>query len=174
MTIIICPECKKKVSDKADRCLNCGYPLKRADKTSLYDVIYVSQGTASNVQSKMALDKVLKDIDPNCDTIMPTYDILRNRKRNDIATCISITKAVQYKKIFEEVGAIVDIRKSSPESVKRHNEVHNPTCPKCGSTSITTSARGVNWFWGFLGASSTVNRCANCGHAWYPETGKSI
>lgn len=55
-----------------------------------------------------------------------------------------------------------------------HKPAPVPTCPKCGSTSITTSARGVDGFWGFLGASSTVNRCANCGYAWYPETGKSI
>lgn len=44
-----------------------------------------------------------------------------------------------------------------------------PICPKCGSTSITTGARGVDGFWGFLGASRTVNRCANCGHSWEPR-----
>jgi cytochrome c-type biogenesis protein CcmH/NrfF len=45
------------------------------------------------------------------------------------------------------------------------NQVH---CPKCKSTSITTGARGVNQFWGFIGASRTVNRCANCGYTWKP------
>lgn len=42
-------------------------------------------------------------------------------------------------------------------------------CPKCKSTSITTGARGANGFWGFIGASQTVNRCANCGHTWKPR-----
>lgn len=42
-------------------------------------------------------------------------------------------------------------------------------CPKCGSTSITTGARGVNNFWGLLGASKTVNRCGNCGYTWKPN-----
>lgn len=42
-------------------------------------------------------------------------------------------------------------------------------CPKCGSTSITTGARGVNSFWGLIGASQTVNRCANCGNTWKPR-----
>lgn len=55
----------------------------------------------------------------------------------------------------------------------RHKEVHHsintPKCPKCGSTAISTGARGVNNFWGFLGASQTVNRCANCGHTWKPR-----
>ena len=27
MALIKCPECKKEISDKADSCINCGYPL---------------------------------------------------------------------------------------------------------------------------------------------------
>lgn len=42
-------------------------------------------------------------------------------------------------------------------------------CPRCGSTQITTGARGVNNFWGFWGASKTVNRCAKCGNTWTPK-----
>lgn len=45
----------------------------------------------------------------------------------------------------------------------------SPQCPKCGSTSITTGARGINLMWGLIGASKTVNRCANCGHTWKPK-----
>ena len=43
-----------------------------------------------------------------------------------------------------------------------------PKCPRCGSTSITAGQRGYSLMWGFLGSSSTVNRCANCGHKWKP------
>ena len=42
-------------------------------------------------------------------------------------------------------------------------------CPKCNSTAITTGARGVNNFWGLLGASKTINRCGNCGYTWKPN-----
>lgn len=28
MSLIKCPECKKEVSDKAESCLHCGYPIK--------------------------------------------------------------------------------------------------------------------------------------------------
>ena len=41
-------------------------------------------------------------------------------------------------------------------------------CPKCGSTAITTGARGANWTFGFIGASKTVNRCGSCGYIWKP------
>jgi len=44
-----------------------------------------------------------------------------------------------------------------------------PKCPKCGSTAISTGARGFNLMSGMLGASKTVNRCANCGHTWKPN-----
>jgi len=49
-----------------------------------------------------------------------------------------------------------------------HN-INVPRCPNCGSTAITTTARGVNWTWGLIGASKTVNRCGNCGHTWKPK-----
>ena len=42
-------------------------------------------------------------------------------------------------------------------------------CPRCGSTSISTGARGFSWITGFLGSSKTVNRCGNCGHKWEPR-----
>ena len=42
-------------------------------------------------------------------------------------------------------------------------------CPKCGSTHVSTGARGISGFWGAIGASKTVNRCGNCGHMWEPR-----
>jgi hypothetical protein len=42
-------------------------------------------------------------------------------------------------------------------------------CPKCGSFSVSTTARGVSMFWGFIGANKTVNRCGNCGYTWKPN-----
>lgn len=57
---------------------------------------------------------------------------------------------------------------SQQENIKSTKQ-NIPKCPKCGSTSITTGARGVNAFWGFVGASKTVNRCGSCGHTWKPR-----
>lgn len=52
---------------------------------------------------------------------------------------------------------------------KRTKDINTPTCPKCGSTAITTGARGVGFVRGFLGASETVNRCGNCSYTWKPS-----
>ena len=49
------------------------------------------------------------------------------------------------------------------------SQSNQPRCPKCGSTAISTGARGVNYLWGFIGASKTVNRCSNCGYTWKPK-----
>lgn len=61
--------------------------------------------------------------------------------------------------------------KSNLASIQVVDKQHanQPHCPKCGSTAIATGARGVNYLWGFIGASKTVNRCSNCGYTWKPK-----
>ena len=54
------------------------------------------------------------------------------------------------------------------QQAQKNNNKDILHCPKCNSTAITTGARGVNNFWGMLGASKTVNRCGNCGFTWKP------
>ncbi len=56
----------------------------------------------------------------------------------------------------------------SQTQAQQKQEEETIHCPKCNSTSISTGARGVNNFWGMLGASKTVNRCGNCGFTWKP------
>lgn len=58
------------------------------------------------------------------------------------------------------------VQQQESSKVESKDVVH---CPQCGSTVITTGARGVNNFWGLLGASKTVNRCGNCGYTWKPN-----
>ena len=35
MALIKCPECGKKISDKADACINCGCPLSEFNKQEI-------------------------------------------------------------------------------------------------------------------------------------------
>ena len=73
--------------------------------------------------------------------------------------------------IIEFESKMVPFRMQEQSENQKKAEIGNAIkCPKCGSTSITTGARGVNNFWGFMGASKTVNRCAKCGNAWTPRT----
>lgn len=43
------------------------------------------------------------------------------------------------------------------------------SCPRCGSTSVTTGQRGFSFITGFLGSNKTVNRCGKCGWTWDPK-----
>ena len=42
-------------------------------------------------------------------------------------------------------------------------------CPQCGSTNVSTGARGYSMLTGFAGAGKTVNRCGRCGYKWKPH-----
>ena len=62
MALIECPECGKKVSDKANACIHCGYPLNEQKedfyikRTSLLDedtLKYEFQKIADNVLKSM-------------------------------------------------------------------------------------------------------------------------
>lgn len=61
------------------------------------------------------------------------------------------------------------VKQQEQAQVSKREEENTIHCPKCNSTAITTGARGVNNFWGLLGASKTVNRCGNCGYTWKPN-----
>lgn len=55
------------------------------------------------------------------------------------------------------------------ESMKQVQSSSNQiTCPRCGSTNVSTGARGYSLVTGFIGAGKTVNRCGKCGHKWKP------
>lgn len=47
MALIICPECKKDVSDMASTCPHCGYPLLQYVKSMKNDQLVLSQADSS-------------------------------------------------------------------------------------------------------------------------------
>lgn len=76
MALIICPECKKEISNKSDKCIHCGYPLNakpiKSTKTSygrvsslfsliiLFFFLWIAiQSNPSNDQFKSYLDNVV-------------------------------------------------------------------------------------------------------------------
>jgi len=98
--------------------------------------------------------------------------------KNDIKILFSISQdnnfLIEMIKLAEENPIDYQLKmsqfKTQLEQIRasREREMNVLHCPKCGSTNITTGARGINAFWGPIGASKTVNRCANCGHTWKP------
>ena len=56
MALINCPECAKEVSDKAEKCINCGYPLNKQEVKS------TNYSNNEDKQQKVLIEKTSKDI----------------------------------------------------------------------------------------------------------------
>ena len=105
------------------------------------------------------------------------YSMLQNssvvkQKNNTFTICpVCNRKESEPMSICPTCGYFVGQNNEIPNKTRYSNvyEEKIPTCPRCGSTYITAGARGVNMTWGLIGASKTVNRCANCGHTWKPR-----
>ena len=156
MALIKCPECGKEISDKATQCIHCGYPL---DSNSNKVICIIN-----NIEYDFTdiLDKVLSFYNSNREIgFKIKADIINLTGINDMAA--------------STLSAKITINKTVPKYFNPAEYPDTPSaknilkCPKCGSTAITTGARGVNWTLGIIGASKTVNRCGKCGYTWKPK-----
>lgn len=147
MALIKCPECGKEISDKASACINCGYPLKQENICKIngtdHDLSCILDMVNSGTNDVEIIQREIQNT--ICDIHLSIQDYYR------LANIIISTKTVPTE--FNH-------------AIAQPNQVR---CPKCGSTTISTGARGVNWTLGLIGASKTVNRCAKCGHTWTPK-----
>lgn len=114
-----------------------------------------------NKQSEIIISLVIAEI-------IPTVFILAN-----IPDAIKYNK--EYKSAKENFSKYANSKSNELKFINIQNEIRKqksqlpPHCPKCGSTAITTGARGINFTMGLIGASKTVNRCASCGYTWKPK-----
>ena len=151
--LIKCPECGKEISDKALSCPNCGVPMIKKNHC------------------------IINGIDVDCSFIF------NNEYDNEIKELIMMEKTNLDLNIIEKIifewsstgkippifnGKISTWEEDHKKAIQQSQQ-NVPKCPKCNSTAITTGARGVSWFWGAIGSSKTVNRCANCGYTWKPK-----
>lgn len=158
MALIICPECGNSVSDMLTTCIHCGYPLN----TSIENNICLINGKKCNIEpiKNRLLSADLHNKSETNQIVNDMYNMAGN---------ISIYGASELCRIILKTKKIPEKYDDSHlVSVTKRNS-NNIYCPKCGSTQITTGARGYSIVTGFLGAGKTVNRCAKCGHTWKPR-----
>ena len=152
MSLIICPECKKEVSNMAKICPNCGFPINEKDKDKkIYEYLCSSDKCISNCPVK-------------------EFDTFVGIKCK-CPDCGAVAEYTETEVISNKTGKVINrYREHGFERPIQQSQQNVPKCPKCNSTAITTGARGVSWFWGAIGSSKTVNRCANCGYTWKPKS----
>jgi hypothetical protein len=184
MPLVRCPECGKPVSEFAKSCPDCGFPIREfMEEHNLTDAnyIFICPDCGSFVMSYdlpndlkcRSCGAITKQIDITCkEYIKTSLEEIRNgnskfNKQFVEKYCKDTLKPDSVKLDKERTKRCVEEANARLQQEELQQKV--PHCPKCGSTSISTGARGVNHFWGFIGASQTVNRCANCGHTWKPN-----
>ncbi|MCC8098701.1 MAG: hypothetical protein LIO78_01360 [Clostridiales bacterium] len=162
MALINCPECGKQISDKAANCIHCGFPLSdlKGTGTKYFLILCLSGGNRANCAkliseySSVGLARGLQICDSN--------------KEEIVLSDSDISKIESARHRFEGIGSTMRIACANSDAEIQLNE-RQISCPRCGSTSITTGQRGFSIVTGPIGSSKTTNRCAKCGYKWYPK-----
>ena len=134
MALIKCPECGKEISDKSENCIHCGYPLKKQSikkyvvNNKEYDLSFVLSNTMTKVekiqQVRINVNCGLKEAKTIVDNIYYDFNIQEQQQKSS------------------------NTQPSQPSITSQSNQI---TCPKCGSTSVTTGQRGFSLLTGFVG-----------------------
>lgn len=192
MALIKCPECGKEVSNQAETCIHCGYPLLK-DKSvikvdnKIYDISELKKIFYKySSEDQKRIYKICKQNYQTCKKHATTIDSV---PRYDAKVGTNIIQYIgrtfnwwnnngkmhlTYKLIVECINhnfEYFEFNTADYQSVAPTPQPSAPTnqvrCPKCGSTSITTEEQGYGLF-GWIGASQKKNLCQKCGYKWWP------
>lgn len=195
MAIIKCPECGEKISEYAEHCIHCGFPIKRLNKNQVK-----VNDTLINISEIEKVYKAYDEIDasklyqicnwrykkacaPNYkNKPMPQFEGRKGFTGGDLIQSVCKTfnwwdknnkMYLVYKFIIECIDHNFEYFEfnTSDYTPVNNSPTPQPTnqvrCPKCGSTSIVPEKRGYDIMWGFLGSEwVTYNVCQKCGHKW--------
>lgn len=164
MALIKCPECNHDMSSFAEKCPNCGFP-NRVEEYKKYNVILNFVTLDNRREARAYLENKIGIDTATAMRMMMKYPSF-------VAQNVSADLANKIKDDLVKVGCEITISEckadiDSATDLKMHDTgIH---CPKCGSTAITTGARGFSIWSGLVGSGKTVNRCAKCGNSWQPK-----
>lgn len=171
MALISCPECGKEISNYADSCPHCGFPIKKEkEESELFNIILTSTTFMSDCRVKTA-----EFLQNSLDMSFKEAIKLVESTPSTIFVNISKQNAIRIKNQLEGFGCSVIINKSNNKDNSGDNEKidsffenapNGIMCPRCRSGAVTKGCRGYSLVWGFIGSSKTVNVCNQCGYRW--------
>lgn len=154
--LIECPECKKQISDKADICPNCGFPINQIDSNNCCIINKIKYNLTDIID-------ILPQIGENSNQIHPYYIIGMIRDRTPLDPDSSKKLAdiiIETEQIPNEFNGIIE---------PNIPVVDKPHCPICNSTdlskiSATKKAAKIAAFGIFgMGDNGKTWKCNNCG-----------
>ena len=154
MSLIICSECGKEISDKATVCIHCGCPIKK-DETP-----HISKKFVYMCMSNSCLSNPFKEF---------------NEYKEGIRICPDCGKQLEYyeTEIIDNKTNLV-IKHSTEESQKNTNNAQHldiPKCPTCSSINVKkissiSKVAGAVTFGLFSKTAKSQFKCNNCGYKW--------
>lgn len=181
MAIIICPECNKQLSQYAEICPKCGFPIKK----------YMENHNLIDINKEFICPKCAytyagygEDSDPiylkckYCDTPIVATEITGSESLNNFIKdnnfYVNTAKKYGNNQFSEEVynkrlGIIK--QENTKQSVETQPSTPQITCPTCSSTNvskISTSAKVTNTvLFGIFGNKRSKQfHCEDCGYEW--------
>lgn len=171
MALIKCPECGQEISDKSDKCIHCGYPLK-ANKSDMFDIgdfVYYSQNEYEELKDPKESDTFLL-----CGTKLKKSFFTDKKnpwedKMAEVKKLTGLNGALAWDLISGWMSnGVPDVVDTKTIDEIKQRDLDTIKCPKCGSTAIQTVNRGYSLMTGFLGSGSPRNVCQKCGYKWKP------
>lgn len=175
MALIICPECNEKISDKAEVCIHCGFPLKNiaSQSNKLFSVKFIR---LTHKDKRVSVQRIIARY--GLYSQAEAYDLIR-KSPNIIADGLSFENATYLTTVLQNKGGVTEVIESNSDYNNVINEniekqkLETPLdeyihCPKCRSTNVDITNRGFSMVTGFIGSNKSVRVCKNCGHKWNP------
>lgn len=163
MSILICPECNGKVSDKVDACPHCGYLVKNIlynNTERKYTIINgIKYDVTDIVNALLQSDFDIATVDNVSNIISDTYDIAPIELLKPIMDLKDAPKEINCESLSEFTQK------------QRVIQASKPKCPTCNSPNIKkiSSSRKIVGAIGFGLLSKTAKsqfECCNCGYKW--------
>ena len=190
MSMVHCPECNKIVSQYAESCPECGFPIKK----------FLDEHGIQNPENFLLCPKCAYgydsyfDFDPpyiKCkycgEIVIETKEDVVKMRKMDVLTatheqynerCIELAK--QYGKFSQEAFDDTErqreefserISKEREETRRAKKQPSTPHCPTCNSTNIkristASKAVGVGLFGIFSKTARSQFECKDCGYKW--------
>ena len=180
MALINCPECGKEVSDKAEVCIHCGYPLADMIKSELVEESKIHV-TINKTEINEQIINLIKDSEyplSEKDLFIKLKKLGLEISRNTLSECLAdLISSNSIKTFFDgilkyEIQEQTKIEEPTPSfsiidkyKSKTPDELNSSPvkCPKCGSTQIQMVQRKWTPIMGIF--TNKVDRvCMNCKH----------
>ena len=131
MAIILCPECKNKISSKANTCPNCGCPITKNDFMKICKINGIEYDF-TDFYNRIITVKRNNGLYGDKDFILVTQEI---RKLTGLARTFQLCQIIAK---TEDVPS--EYNGENMEELKakqRAIQASKPKCPMCGSTNIS-------------------------------------